>query len=563
MHKFIDKIANHLKNLAATDLPLPATATALYQAILKYSATLDKAALSRFSPHQTFAIAPEKKPPGPTMQLHAIVGCDIGRLVHSNPTGTDDILVILAPTAAAAYLLLDQIDPASFTAPKQIALFVNPDNFLVYLKKEQNFWKNIDLWLTPLARTEQPELCAKIKKEIKYCNAVAANELKTMNRHYFNWAENENRNLNKMVFKRHAESSQTNSALAGTYALLLGAGPSLAKALPLLKNFKQDNRILIIAASTALRALAKENIIPHFTIIIEGREQAHFKNLPKNYINQLNLLAALQTNPKHLIYPFKEIYWFHHGTSPTAALVKKLLPQARPIHSRGNVISDGLQLALNWGCTRIGLCGCDMAYSATQKYCPGLEKEDGEQEEVRKNYFPVPGRQGETLYAPAEFIAYARNLENMTAELSENETIQKVYNLSSGGRRLEGMEDISPEEFYNLTRWEAPEINEALRVHIDSWHRPAPENLFHLDQHRKILEGLHKTLISMQKNDADALSEYARINTMRHLLDQLPEFTNGAALIMIPWLRRLHTGGNAAEDIYQLADITSRLSKIP
>ncbi len=63
----------------------------------------------------------------------------------------------------------------------------------------------------------------------------------------------------------------------------------------------------------------------------------------------------------------------------------------------------------------------------------------------------------------------------------------------------------------------------------------------------------------MQKNSGNPLTKTAQINIVCHLLEQLPEFCNSAAQIMIPWMRRLHTGGRAEQDIAQLTSIVASL----
>ena len=392
------------------------------------------------------------------------------------------------------------------------------------------------------------------------CNKVALSEEITLNTQYFNWAVNENKNLKTLLNHAHAETSST-SIFKDVPALMIGAGPSLKATLPFLKKIKENNQALIISASTVLRILEKEGITPHFTVIIEGREQKHFSSLPESYIKQLVLIAALQTHTQHLKYRFRKIFWFHHETSPTTKLVEQMMPEALPIPSSGNVICDSLQLAINWGCNPIALCGCDMAYDAKQKYFDGLEKKDGDKEEINKKYFPVPGQKGENLWAPAEFIAYAQSLENMIEKPAVKKKKQVVYNLSVGGRKLKGTIEIAPEEFYRRTLNQVSKADEIVLQQTSTWKRPAKEACTIQEKHSDILKNLHKTLQEMQKPDLNPLTKTAHTNTMLHLLNQLSEFNNGSAQLSIPWIHRLHSGGREEEDLAKLTTTVFKLYK--
>jgi len=558
MQNSSDRIKERLNRLAETDIS-PLSDIQMLRLLLDFSESITLSTLKRFTPPKGTFID-QRQESDQLLQIHAIVGCDIGLLVQTITPHPGDNIFILAPSIGAALLMLDNFDLASFYAPTQVHLFLDSDKFISSLKKEQNFWKKVNLWLTPLARKEQPELCSKITELIKICNKVAESEISTLNYHYFNLAYNENKNLIKLINRPHA-NTVNKKILTGVPVLLIGAGPSLKASLPLLRRFKQNNQTLIIAASTVLRVLEKEGVIPHFTIIIESRQQKHFSTLSKSYINKLTLLAALQTNPEHLKYTFKDIYWFHHQTSAVASLVNQLIPEAIPIRSSGNVINDGLRQALSWGCAPIALCGCDMAYTPKQKYLSGLEKND-DSEEAKKEYFPVPGQKGETLYAPAEFIAYAQVLQEIVAnELTIEGKKQEIYNLSTGGRRLTGTIEASPEEFYMLTSNKKPDINQKVQELINSWTTPSKNNLGALKKHYNLVLELHKTLELLQKDkdNLTPITEAAYLNICRHLLDQLPEFCNGAAQIMIPWMWRLHSGGTKIADLKQLQTIVNQL----
>ena len=80
--------------------------------------------------------------------------------------------------------------------------------------------------------------------------------------------------------------------------IIVSAGPSLNKNIKVLKEAK--DRAVIIAVSTALKALLSENIIPDIVTIIDADEKMidHFEGIDKARLKEVILAFAPKVQPK-------------------------------------------------------------------------------------------------------------------------------------------------------------------------------------------------------------------------------------------------------------------------
>ena len=554
-------IRKHLANLASSDLSLQNESTILRQ-INHQAAALSPADCFRFSLPELESISFRPTSDFPGQRIHAIIGCDNGLLLPKLEAAPNDDLFILAPDTAAAWLLLAESDPAAFCQPMPVHLFTQAKNFLNEIHKAQNNWRRIYLWLTPLAHNNHPGLCREITRHLELADAIATNLAETVNKHYFRWAANENHNLHRLLHSPHCLSSPADQPGLEIPAILIGAGPSLTQALPMLKKVSERDQALLIAASTTLRLLARENIRPHIAIIIEGRPQNHFDNLPIEYLQQIHLLVSLQTAPKHLDVPCRDISWFHHHSAPTRELVNQLHPTARPLVAGGSVINNAFALASAWGCKPIALCGCDLAYAGKQKYTNGLERKNSEEEkkDLTRRFFPVSGKEQTVLNAPPEFINYARDLEKQIISYFDKVPGSQIYNLSQGGRCLSKTIFMEPEKFFDTIPAPSKTISRELEAYINSWQTPPRTGQTILFDHHQKLKQLLNYLKTTSRRSVSCDITNIEKEILSQQLDQLSEFRNQAALNLIPWLFRLYNRAPQDSDYERLTACVKTLT---
>jgi|GEM_PF-2663427 len=466
-------------------------------------------------------------------KIHLIFGSGLAKNQKDLSEKSFSDLFILEPDPGLLCFFLGMADPEKIFPGARLHFFYNLENCLTKIKEVHNFWRSISALKLSFCVERNPEIAARLQRELDLCNAIAGEENKTIEKHYFTWAANENQNLNQLFFRPHA--SFLNERYKEIPAILIGAGPSLPGALPTLRNLHDKQRCLIVASSTALRSLAKTGIVPDLTIIIEGKKQAHFDDLGADYLSKLNLLAALKTHPGHLDHNFREIYWFHNQTSPLFELIAKTLPQTSPLNSGGNVINEALQFVLAAGCNPVILSGCDLAFTRGAKYAVGLEKKEGEDEAAQKRFFTVPSDSGEPLSAPTEFIAYARSLEEIVDHQKKINDSMTFINISTGGRELAGCRPMTPDNCIDYLSG----IPEREKPYLPGHHQSKPGKIPEkLQLHALQLKQL-EALVALIINKTGPQSLQVDFIPVRYFLTQLPEFESGIALSAIPWLRRL------------------------
>ncbi|MFA6914762.1 MAG: 6-hydroxymethylpterin diphosphokinase MptE-like protein [Parachlamydiales bacterium] len=156
-------------------------------------------------------------------------------------------------------------------------------------------------------------------------------------------------------------------------AIICGAGPSLNKALPLLKNLREN--AVIFAGGSALNALSNEQILPHFgggidpnpTQLDRLSTSSGFE-VPFFYRNRILHQAFRKIHGPHLYITGAGGYdvadWFEEQLQ---------IPHDEYIDEGHNIVNFCLQIASRLGCNPIIFVGMDLGYSGMQTYASGIE----------------------------------------------------------------------------------------------------------------------------------------------------------------------------------------------
>ncbi|MDX1566112.1 MAG: 6-hydroxymethylpterin diphosphokinase MptE-like protein, partial [Phycisphaeraceae bacterium] len=158
-------------------------------------------------------------------------------------------------------------------------------------------------------------------------------------------------------------------AAAGHPAVLVGAGPSLARNAHLLAEPGVRDRVVIIAVQTALRPLLDRGVRPHFVTALDWSaiSARFYEDLPS--LPDVTLVAEAKSHPSIL----------DHYPGPVRllqnAFLDRLLGDAarpiRPLPAGSTVAHLSFYLAQHLGCDPIVFIGQDLAFSEGLYYCPG------------------------------------------------------------------------------------------------------------------------------------------------------------------------------------------------
>ncbi|AJC91216.1 motility associated factor glycosyltransferase family protein [Campylobacter subantarcticus] len=217
-------------------------------------------------------------------------------------------------------------------------------------------------------------------------------------------------------------------------AIVVAAGPSLSKQLPLLKQYQ--DKFSIFCVDSAYSILAKNDIKPDFVLASERTKlasnliQQNYKNIDDNIVFILLTLAhpltieyLENTGRKFLLIPYPTIFFdklnlFDFGKSP----------------SGGTVAYNALQLACDFNHENIVLIGQDLAYgedgsSHAKDYFYG-------EKFVKENTELCVVSYGGKKQIKTRFMwnTFRLTIQNYIA----NKKGFKFYNATEGGARIEG-----------------------------------------------------------------------------------------------------------------------------
>lgn len=198
------------------------------------------------------------------------------------------------------------------------------------------------------------------------------------------WVENIFTNLH------HIYTSTPVADLFGKFkgypGIIVSAGPSLKKNAHHLNRMR--DRALILSVDTAIKALEKYGVIPHFVMTLDAQ-----KHSVKHFLGLIDhspaLLADIVSYPailrkyagKKFISTTSKYYTSVRSesvreTTPVMDWLEKFIQPIGDIQSGGSVATSALDLMMNLGCNPIILVGQDLAYTGREIHCSGTHHND-------------------------------------------------------------------------------------------------------------------------------------------------------------------------------------------
>lgn len=227
----------------------------------------------------------------------------------------------------------------------------------------------------------------------------------------------------------------------GRPMILVSAGPSLDKQLPLLKKIQDEDSFIIGAVGTAIKPLLNAGITPDFFSIIdpnpatlEQLKGIQFPDTPLFYLSSAYFeTVALHQGPKYIMY--------QKGFSLAEEWANK---NSEPlIQTGGSVATALLDLMVYLGGKTIALIGQDLAYTDGKTHAEVAHDKKTVQEHDRTRYTvdyyrttKVPTAQNLLLYKKW-FETYAEKHSSLT-----------LLNCTEGGAYIENWIHISFYDFY-------------------------------------------------------------------------------------------------------------------
>ncbi|MDA3833442.1 MAG: DUF115 domain-containing protein, partial [Spirochaetales bacterium] len=290
--------------------------------------------------------------------------------------------------------------------------------------------------------------------------------------------------------------------LAGVFAdvpaILVAGGPSLDQNIHLLKQ--AQNKALIIAVDTALPALLKNGVTPHFLTSIDPNNLTYEKFADVTpQAHDISLICSSWVNPKTpQNFPAKQTFWTFTA-KPMEAWLNRLLGGKLFTGGASTVAHLNLVATDILGCDPIIFLGQDLAYPKTASHANGtvlqgnaptdtLDASNTEGQVVR-------GIDGTMLRTNRSFLSMKQFFEAAIAGS------KKTYiNATEGGAHIEGTTVLSLQETLDTYCREETGCGKKIEQQITSAQKIDPHRLLEtfsttLQQTRK----LQKTITDADK----------------------------------------------------------------
>lgn len=155
-------------------------------------------------------------------------------------------------------------------------------------------------------------------------------------------------------------------------ACILAAGAGLDAVLPFLKELKK--RMLLICVDTALRALLKHNVQPHF-IVLADPQYWNARHISGLHAKESILISEIAAYPSVFRFDCKKIV-LCSSFFPPGAYIENLVEQKGSLAAGGSVASSAWDFARFIGCTNIYAAGLDLGYSEGKTHAKGSTFEE-------------------------------------------------------------------------------------------------------------------------------------------------------------------------------------------
>ncbi|WP_342512991.1 6-hydroxymethylpterin diphosphokinase MptE-like protein [Sporosarcina sp. FSL K6-1522] len=223
-------------------------------------------------------------------------------------------------------------------------------------------------------------------------------------------------------------------------AILVSAGPSLHKQLPLLKKIQEESTVPICAVGTAVKPLLQAGIMPDIIVIIDPNigtfNQLTTLDLPKTPLFYLSTAyhdtIQLHTGPRRIL--------FQKGFDKAISLAEQ---QKEPLtNSGGSVATALLDLLVHFGANPIALVGQDLAYTNNLSHTDGAHA----QKDISGSLTVLDYYQKEQVTTERNLNSYRRWFENY----AKQHTHVQFFNCTEGGAYIANLKHISLADFYEM-----------------------------------------------------------------------------------------------------------------
>jgi hypothetical protein len=327
---------------------------------------------SRYAPQDEAARLAD----GAALDKHAVIAVlGLGASYHvaelARRVGNRGHLVVYEPDAALARSVVEHVDCRAWLGSPNVTLLVGEVDTAMLIARLEVKVALISQGVQFLAHPPTRQLHAealnafaeRFTQFVAFCRTNVATTLVNSARTCRNLADN------LAHYAAGPTINELRDAAKGCPAVIVSAGPSLARNVHLLAEGGVRERIVIIAVQTVLKPLLDRGVRPHFVTALDYHEisQRFYEGLPP--LDDVTLIAEPKAHRAIL----------DHFPGPIRVCHSRFLntllgPHARPVDklpSGSTVAHLSLYLAQHLGCDPILFIGQDLGFTDGLYYCPG------------------------------------------------------------------------------------------------------------------------------------------------------------------------------------------------
>jgi hypothetical protein len=262
---------------------------------------------------------------------------------------------------------------------------------------------------------------------------------------------------NLPVIAVESDAAVLTDAFAGVPAIVVGAGPSLDRNMPMLAAAK--GRALIVAVDTATRAMLAAGVVPDLVVAVDPSELngRHLRDLPDPA--RLWVVAEGSLDPP-VFAPFAgRLFMFRVSQHQPWPWLASLGVGRGQLRAWGSVLTTAFDLACVAGCDPIVFAGADLAYSRGLQYCRNTTyephwqhlKTDGERADSFKEFLRAnattlaqPDVHGAEVTTTPHFVQFRDWIVARAAELSGRRVINATGDGILHGSSIEQVTGFRP-----------------------------------------------------------------------------------------------------------------------
>ncbi len=260
-------------------------------------------------------------------------------------------------------------------------------------------------------------------------------------------------------------------------AILVAAGPSLAKDLPLVKEYQ--DQVMIVAVDTTYKTLLRHGIRPDIVVVVDPQKvnSRYVENMPQDVSENTIIVAEPAVTP-HALKASRDQLFMFDTIFPFYALLTSFFGKKGELDMGGSVATTGFDLCLKMQFDKVMILGLDLSFSKDSYHVPGTLYEEFWFSSIRRfqtlemlnhklldydNLQKVQDIHGQSVFLDAKFTLFKNWFEN---KLLHPEVAARFVGSLSGGIPLQNLARYELKDFLKTDSLLTHALKEQFRTEL-------------------------------------------------------------------------------------------------